>query len=273
MRAQSAVAYDMARETLMGLIGNITDAAHLRTIGNQLFAVVDMVASSKKLASVLTSTTYTRPSKQGLVEKLFGDIYDPAVVETLKVMTTHIWSKPEDIEEACIELGFIAVVFAARADGELEKTQSDLFKVDQILRENRELRNALIWRSRTPDERVALMHKVFYGEISPVALLLLERAVRRTTSGRIISFIHSLRTMCAKAQGKQLAVVRVAKPLSDAQIQRIADILERRNGKPVAVDVVVDPEVIGGISIRTGAELYEGTLSSSLLQVRTRLAG
>jgi F-type H+-transporting ATPase subunit delta len=69
----------------------------------------------------------------------------------------------------------------------------------------------------------------------------------------------------------EVAEVRTAISLTDAQQQRIADALTKATGKRVNLKVVVDPSVIGGVVATVGDEVIDDTVRTRLDQVKSRL--
>jgi F-type H+-transporting ATPase subunit delta len=49
--------------------------------------------------------------------------------------------------------------------------------------------------------------------------------------------------------------------------------LERQYGRPVHLNIVVDPDVIGGIRVEIGDDVIDGTVSSRLDDARRKIAG
>ena len=67
-------------------------------------------------------------------------------------------------------------------------------------------------------------------------------------------------------------MVRAATELSATQRRRLAQALAHAYGHPVHLNVVLDPSVVGGISVQIGDELIDGTAASRLAAVRRKLA-
>ena len=59
--------------------------------------------------------------------------------------------------------------------------------------------------------------------------------------------------------------------MSYTQRQRLADVLARVYHHPVSVQLNVDPELLGGLSVAVGDEVIDGTLSSRLVAAETKL--
>ena len=73
--------------------------------------------------------------------------------------------------------------------------------------------------------------------------------------------------------GERVANVTVAKPLTDAELERLTGALSRQYGRPVHANVVVDPAVIGGIKVEIGDDVIDGAVASRLDNARRRLVG
>jgi F-type H+-transporting ATPase subunit delta len=80
-------------------------------------------------------------------------------------------------------------------------------------------------------------------------------------------------SIAARRREQLIAVVRSAVELSAAQRRRLAEALARSYGHQIHLNVVIDPSVVGGISVQIGDELIDGTAASRLAVVRRDLAG
>jgi F-type H+-transporting ATPase subunit delta len=79
--------------------------------------------------------------------------------------------------------------------------------------------------------------------------------------------------VAAEVHGERVATVRVAHPLGDAERQRLTNALSRQYGRQIHLNVVVDPDVIGGVRVEIGDDVIDGTVSSRLDEARRKLAG
>ncbi|NDF68114.1 MAG: ATP synthase F1 subunit delta [Actinobacteria bacterium] len=69
---------------------------------------------------------------------------------------------------------------------------------------------------------------------------------------------------------QEVAEVRSAVALNDAQKTRISEALAKATGKKLNLKVVVDPSVIGGIVATVGDEVIDDTVRTRLDQVKSR---
>ena len=60
---------------------------------------------------------------------------------------------------------------------------------------------------------------------------------------------------------------------TSAQLERLTRLLTAAYGRPVRINVAVDPEVVGGLRVAVGDEIVDATVLSRLDEVRRRLAG
>jgi F-type H+-transporting ATPase subunit delta len=65
-----------------------------------------------------------------------------------------------------------------------------------------------------------------------------------------------------------VATVRVAKPLSSDQRNRVVAALTKQIGRQVAIQEVIDPDILGGVRVELGDVVFEGTVSGRLEAAR-----
>ena len=70
-----------------------------------------------------------------------------------------------------------------------------------------------------------------------------------------------------------MAHVTSAVALTEAQEQRLTQILGRLYGRTIGLQVTVDPDVLGGLVIRVGDEVIDGSVVHRLEAAGRRLTG
>jgi F-type H+-transporting ATPase subunit delta len=70
-----------------------------------------------------------------------------------------------------------------------------------------------------------------------------------------------------------VAVVTSAVPLSDGQKRRLGAALAKLYGRPMHLNLDVDPEVVGGIRVQVGDEIIDGAVADRLEDARRRIVG
>jgi F-type H+-transporting ATPase subunit delta len=74
-----------------------------------------------------------------------------------------------------------------------------------------------------------------------------------------------------QAESTLAAQVTSAFPMSEAQVAELTKLLEQKHGKKVKASVTVDPELIGGVSIAIGDEVFDASVRGKLARMATAL--
>ena len=116
------------------------------------------------------------------------------------------------------------------------------------------------------------MRSLLDGKALPATVALAQQALAgtyRTVAAALRPTSRSPPTV----HGQRVATVRVAHPLSDADRQRLTDALSRQYDRQIHLNVVVDPDVLGGIRVEIGDDVIDGTVANRLDDARRKLAG
>ena len=150
--------------------------------------------------------------------------------------------------------------------------EDQLFRFGRILDAQPKL-NSLLSDYTTPaDGRVALLDKVLEGDdVNPTAKALLAQTVRLLRGERADEAVVDLAELAVARRGEVVAHVTAAAELSDAQHTRLSEVLTRIYGHPVAVQLHVDPDLLGGLSITVGDEVIDGSIASRLAAAESQL--
>jgi F-type H+-transporting ATPase subunit delta len=84
----------------------------------------------------------------------------------------------------------------------------------------------------------------------------------------IPAIINAYLTKLATRRGEVNAQVTAAQPLSEAQLTVLNAQLRRTIGSRVSVDVRVDPGLIGGIIVKVGSQMVDGSVKSKLQRLQ-----
>jgi len=85
--------------------------------------------------------------------------------------------------------------------------------------------------------------------------------------------LEALSKLAAERRNRSVAVVTSAVPLSDEQKRRLGAALAKLYGRQVHLNLDVDPEVLGGITVRVGDEVINGSIADRLDEAQRRMAG
>jgi F-type H+-transporting ATPase subunit delta len=159
----------------------------------------------------------------------------------------------------------------AEQDGVIEDVEDELFRFSRILAAQPELLTLLAAESTPAEGRVGLLDGVLADKVRPVTKQLLEQAVRLSRGRSLELVVGKLAELAAEVRGRSVARVTAASPLSDEQERRLAQTLSNIFGRAVSVQVELDPELLGGLVIRVGDEVIDGSVAARLAKARQQL--
>jgi|UPI0004B50863 F-type H+-transporting ATPase subunit delta len=266
MRGASAASLDDTLAAVAAADGSATE------LGGQLFGVVGALDGSPRLRRVLTDPATSSESTDGLVTSIFGNAVSAATLGVVKKAAAGRWSAGRDLSDALELAGVVAHVRAADEAGTLDTLETQLFEVEQLITGDLDLRRTLSDTTIPVAARSELLTTILGGKVDDTTLALVVQAVAART-GSFERTLTTFATTVADRRGRLLAEVRVASELGDAESQRLAAALAAKYGREVHLNVVVDPAVIGGISVSVADDVVDGTMSSRLEAARRRLAG
>jgi F-type H+-transporting ATPase subunit delta len=87
------------------------------------------------------------------------------------------------------------------------------------------------------------------------------------------AMIEAYLARLAERRGEMTAEVVTAQPLSEAQREALAERLRRGAGRRVSVEVRVDPALIGGIVVKLGSRMVDGSIRSKLQRLQLAMKG
>ena len=158
-----------------------------------------------------------------------------------------------------------AVFKAALKRKELNRWQSDLRRIASLAKDVTFLALLENPEVRFDDKAKALSERL--GEVNPEALKLLSELVakgRLAVIGDIADEYQRLVDNYRGIEGAEVAEVTTAIPLDDEDRLRLAQRITSVVGKPVVLRPKVDSSLIGGIIIRVGDKLIDGSIRSKL---------
>jgi F-type H+-transporting ATPase subunit delta len=87
------------------------------------------------------------------------------------------------------------------------------------------------------------------------------------------AMIGSFLSKLAARRGEVSAQVTAAQPLNETQLAALNEQLRRSTGSRVAVDVNVDPGLIGGMVVKVGSRMVDGSVKSKLQRLQLAMKG
>jgi F-type H+-transporting ATPase subunit delta len=87
------------------------------------------------------------------------------------------------------------------------------------------------------------------------------------------AIIDAFLALLAERRGEVTAQVTAAQPLTDAQRTLVEEQLKRAVGSKVAVEIKIDPSLLGGMVVKVGSRMVDASLKSKLHRLETAMKG
>ena len=271
LAAASRGALRTARTSLTDLASELPEAAGISGVSEGLFGVVRLLDRSGQLRRALGDPTTAREAKESLLDSLLGSQLDPLALRVLKEIVGQRWSSPRDLVDAAEVLAVQAAFLVADADGSLDDVEDELFRFSRIVAHDPALRAVLTDRGLDNDRKAALLAGLLSDRTRPETLRLITSLVSAPRGRTLEDGLAEYARLAAEIRERSVARVTSALRLTDAQEERLAAALARTLGRQVQLQVDVDPSVIGGLVVRVGDEVIDGTTRHHLRAARVAL--
>jgi F-type H+-transporting ATPase subunit delta len=241
-------------------------------LASELFSVVGVLDTEHGLRRALADAGKPAGEKGAIVGALLrGKVSRQAEDLVVAAAESH-WATPGDLVDALEQVAIEAMVLAAQADDGLDDLEDQLFRFSRVISANPDLRAALADAAVPAELKRELLGTLLDGKVTPVTLTLISQVVTHPRGRALNVALDLCAAIAARRRQQLIAVVRSAIELSAAQRRRLAAALAEAYGHQVHLNVVLDPSVLGGMSVQIGDELIDGTAATRLAEVRRRLA-
>ena len=241
-------------------------------LGDELFAVAGLLVSQPVLRRALADPSRSADARSGLAASVLSGKVSDATSGLVAAVAGARWSAPADLSDAVEQLAVQAIVTAAEKEGHLDELEDELFRFGRIVASQPELRIALTNPFASADRKRQLLTQLLTGKVTPEALRLITEAAASPLGRTLDVSLEEYARLAARRRERLVAEVHVSAPLSTEQRSRLAAALAQAYGHQVHLNVVLDPKVGGGLTVRVGDELIDGSIATRLAEARRRLA-
>lgn len=159
----------------------------------------------------------------------------------------------------------------ARDRGQVEAAGRELELVVQTLDANRDLR--ALWEHAEVSARVKvqLVEQTFAGKISDLVKNFISVVATKRREAYLSQIAREYVALADEALNRVEVEVRSAAPLAPETLAGLQSRLERRLGKQIKFTTTVDQDLLGGLVVRVGDVLMDGSVRTRLKRMKARL--
>ena len=261
MGSASREALAQAQATLTKL-GKKVSAA----VGSELLDASGIIEGSSSLRAAVADAVVPSESKQKLMAQVFVAASQPTRV-ILDAVAAHRWSHPDDIVAAIENLGIRAEAMVSGSG-----LDDELLAMSDVIGSDPELELTLGSKLGDSEAKAALVRNLFAKKASAPAVRIVEHLVRHARGRRIGAMLTEAAKVVADQYGFDLATITVATELKKQAASRLEKTLTTSYGRPIKLNTVIDPSILGGMRIQIGNDVIDGSVAARLNELRTQLA-
>ncbi len=169
---------------------------------------------------------------------------------------------------------YAAALFAvAKRDGILDAVAADLTLVSRFVAEVPYLRAVLMQPLVSDERKNGVVSEAFGDRVTASTLSFLRLLIRKRREDLIDECVRDFRALLAEHNNTVEAEASTAVGLSPDQEARLTRGLEAMTGKTINLTAHVDPQMLGGVVIRIGDQIIDGSVRGKLERLERQLLG
>ncbi|MBW7475074.1 F0F1 ATP synthase subunit delta [Paenibacillus oenotherae] len=159
----------------------------------------------------------------------------------------------------------------AQQQNVVAEVEQQLKIVVQALEGDAEIRSFLGFPNIDTSKKTALIKGALSGKVSDVVLNTLELLIARGRQGAIGAVYEAYTKVAGEALGQAHAIVYTAKLLTADELAKVVEKFSAVAGKKIVAEQVEDSSLLGGVQVRIGDRLFDGSLSGKLARLEKSL--
>ena len=253
-------------------------------LGEELFAAGRVIGDSTQLRSILSDPSADPAAKAKIIERIFGSL-SAKTRGFISGLVNSRWSNQTDLLAGIEELGLRVMALSvddsaaddsAADDGAADGTvdiAAELFAFGTVVSSNAELELALGSKLGETQAKADLVRALLGHKASEQTVAIVRHLVQQPRGRRIHALLGGAAAIVADQAGLAIATVTTATPLAADQLSQLQSRLSVSYGRQLGINLVIDPELIGGVRVQIGDDIIDDTVATRLGDLKLQLAG
>jgi F-type H+-transporting ATPase subunit delta len=163
-----------------------------------------------------------------------------------------------------------AIFAIAEEQNQIEEYARDLETVIQLIESNEDLKSLIYGRLVPLNAKKEVASRIFEG-INPMVANFISVVLDKSRENYLVAILDVFNELVAEKNMIMQAQVRTAAPLTEEQVSSLEERLSQVTGRNIKAKVLVEPSLLGGISVRIGDILYDGSILKQLSLLKEHL--
>jgi len=168
----------------------------------------------------------------------------------------------------------MALFDLARDGKQLEAVGTSLASIRSALAESEDFRrltsSPLVSRDEAANAAAASAEAM---DLDPLTSNFLGVLAQNRRLSQLPAIVRAFNTLWAQHRGETTAEVTSAHPLDDDQVEALKANLGSRTGRKIAVDLNVDPSILGGLIVKIESQMIDGSIRTKLNSLAHAMKG
>lgn len=154
----------------------------------------------------------------------------------------------------------------------LDGFQSRMTAFAQAHRQSKTLRHIFVTKRLTIDQKMTALQSAFEGYLTDLELGILRALLERNLGNHLAKVVKAMIALAKVDEAHVNLTVYSAYELTDDELKAMTEKVHKAVGKALKVEHKVDPALLGGVKLRLGNILVDGTIARRLELLREQLA-
>ncbi|CFX03001.1 ATPase, F1 complex, OSCP/delta subunit [Syntrophomonas zehnderi OL-4] len=159
----------------------------------------------------------------------------------------------------------------AREADKIDAYQVEMEKVIQTINEVEGMKEYMDHLLVPAKAKKELIQKVFADQLSPMTMNFLLMVIDKRRESYLEYIYNEFADMADESRGIRQAELFAAREISEEDLATLAQSLSSSTGKQVLLKLTVDPALLGGVKIRMGDQIVDGTVAKKLQMLKENL--
>lgn len=159
----------------------------------------------------------------------------------------------------------------AQQQGVVSEVEDQLKLVANALNQEPEVEKFLTFPGISAEKKIEVLKGALSDRLSALVLHTVELLIVRGRQDVIADVYEAYTKIAGEALGQTHATVTSAKALTVDELAEVTAQFEKLTGKKIVAHTDVEPSLLGGVQVRIGDRLYDGSLSGKLERLQKAL--
>ncbi|MBI5777866.1 MAG: ATP synthase F1 subunit delta [Planctomycetes bacterium] len=155
--------------------------------------------------------------------------------------------------------------------GKVDKIRQDLQATLAIYQSGTELPGILRHPMIPQNSKKEILAQILKGQVDELLIHFLEALITKRRIGILPDIVEMYNLLADESLGIVKARVRTPFPISEPQQAIIKDKLARLTGKRVIMDIEIKPALLGGLAVKIGDRVMDGSVQTRLRDLKEKL--